>query len=279
MEDLSEASLEDVATFFATFYTPDNAVLSIAGDFDRAEAMALVERYFGPIPAGRRKPALPPMELPPTFGQPLREVVEDDVALPRLLLAFRSPVFGSPDYYVASVTGAILGMGKGSRLNRTLVRERQVAASAHAFTFDLSKGSDLLVVDATARPGISADQLEREVGMEIDRLHAGGVTQGEVERAVALIETSVVAALQSAGERADQLSKFATYLGDPTLVNEQAERHRRVTAADVTRFARERLGPDNRAALLYVPRDESLEADASADEASQPSSLAAGATA
>ena len=137
------------------------------------------------------------------------------------------------------------------------MRERQVATAAGAFTFDLSKGSDLLVVDATARPGVDADRLEREVGAELDRLHAEGVTQEEVDRAVALIETGVVAALQSAGDRADQLSKFATYLGDPTLVNEQVERHRRVTAADVTRFARERLGPDNRATLLYVPKEAS----------------------
>ena len=255
MEDLSEASLDDVATFFATFYTPDNAVLSIAGDFDRAEATALVERFFGPIPAGAGKPPLRPMELPPTFGGPLREVVEDEVALPRLLLAFRSPVFGSDDYYPASVAGAILGMGKGSRLNRALVRERQLATSAGAFTFDLSKGSDLLVVDVTARPGVDADRLERAVAEELDRVHRDGVAQDEVDRAVALIETGMVAALQSAGERADQLSKFATYLGDPALVNEQVERHRRVTAADVSRFARERMGAENRATLLYVPKE------------------------
>jgi predicted Zn-dependent peptidase len=276
MEDLSAASLEDVATFFATFYTPDNAVLSIAGDFDRAEAVALVERYFGPIPAGNRKPPLAPMELPPTFGAPLREVVPDDVALPRLLLAFRSPVFGSDDYYAASVAGAVLGMGKGSRLNRALVRERQVATSASAFTFDLSKGSDLLVVDVTARPGVDAARLEAEVAAELDRLHTAGVAQEEVDRAVALIETGVVAALQSAGDRADQLSKFATYLGDPTLVNEQVERHRRVTAADVTRFARERMGPENRAALVYVPR-ESGEGRGTGDEMGEPFAVAEGA--
>ena len=196
------------------------------------------------------------MALPPTYGRPLREVVADDVALPRLLLAARSPVFGSDEYYPASVAGAILGMGKGSRLNRALVRERQVATAASAFTFDLSEGSDLLVVDVTARPGVSAAQLEQEVGAELDRLHAGGVTPDEVDRAVALIETGVVAALQSAGDRADQLSKFATYLGDPTLVNEQVERHRRVSADDVARFARARLGPDNRATLLYVPKEQ-----------------------
>jgi predicted Zn-dependent peptidase len=206
------------------------------------------------------------MDVPPTFDRPPREVVEDDVALPRLMIAVRSPVFGSAEYYPASVAGAILGMGDASRLNRALLRERQVATSAGAYTFDLSKGSDLLVVDVTARPGVDAGRLEAEVAAEIDRLHAEGVSQEEVDRAVALIETGVVAALQSAGDRADQLSKFATYLGDPALVNEQVERHRRVTAADVTRFARERMGPENRAALLYVPRESGDERLASSVE-------------
>ncbi|HEU4564338.1 MAG TPA: pitrilysin family protein, partial [Gemmatimonadaceae bacterium] len=120
MEDLSAASLEDVAHFFATWYTPDNAVLSIAGDFDPAEARALVERYFGPIPRGERRPPLPPMELPPRFGTWLRETVEDEVMLPRLFLGFRSPAFGSDGYYAASMCSAVLGLRNGSRLHRAL---------------------------------------------------------------------------------------------------------------------------------------------------------------
>jgi predicted Zn-dependent peptidase len=259
MEDLSAASLEDVETFFATYYTPDNAVLSIAGDFDPAEARALVERYFGPIPRGGGVPPLPDMSLPPTFGGWRREVVPDAVMVPRLFLAFRSPVFGSEEYYAASVLGAILGMGKGSRLQRTLVRERQVASEATAFTFDLAKGADLLVADVTARPEVSAELLEREVAREIDRLYEHGVSDAEVERAVALIETAFATSMQQAGERADKLSMFATYFGDPSLVNEQTERYRAVTAQRVTALARERLGEENRAALLYVPREAGIE--------------------
>ena len=255
MEDLSEASLEDVERFFATYYTPDNAVLSIAGDFDPAQARELVQRYFGPIPRGAGTPPLPDMTVPPVFGRAVREVVDDDVMLPRLFLAFRSPVFGSDDYYAASVCGAVLGLRKGSRLHRTLVRERQTAAEATAFTYDLAKGSDLLVCDVTARPGVDVAVLEQEVAAVVDELHAGGVTQDDVERAVALIATDFTAQLQQAGERADRLSMFATYFGEPRLVNEQVDRYRRVTAADVTRFARERLGPDNRASLLFVPRE------------------------
>jgi len=264
MEDLSEASLDDVAAFFATYYTPDNAVLSIAGDFDPNEARRLVDEYFGSIPRGVNRPPLPPMDLPPTFGEWRREVVADAVMLPRLYLAFRSPVFGSEEYYAASVTGAVLGMRRGSRLYRALVRERQVASEATAFTFDLPKGSDLLVVDVTARPGVDADTLEREVATEIDALRASGVTDAEVARAIALIETDFVASMQTAGERADKLSLFATYFGDPSLVNEQVERYRAVTAGDVNAFVESRLGPDNRVSLLYVPQDADEETAADA---------------
>ncbi|MEP6989751.1 MAG: pitrilysin family protein [bacterium] len=255
MADLDAASLDDIAAFFTTYYTPDNAVLSIAGDFDGADARAMVERHFGAIPRGAAKPALPDMTVPPTLGAPLREVVSDDVMLPRLFVAFRSPIFGSEDYYTASVTGAVLGLRKGSRLHRVLVREQQVAAEATAFTYDLAKGSDLLVVDVTARPETTADALERAVHAELDRLVASGVTDDEVARAVALVETDLIVALQSAGDRADRLSMFATYFGDPGLVNVQADRYRSVTAERVNAFIALHLVPENRASLLYIPRE------------------------
>jgi zinc protease len=266
MEDLSAASLDDVARFFATFYTPDNAVLTVTGDFDPAEARALIDALFGPIPRGAGVPPLPDMSVAPTFGRPVREVVPDDVRLPRLYVAMRAPVFGSDDYYAGSVCAAILGMKKGSRLHQALVRERQIAADATAFTFDLAKGSDLLIVDVTARPEISPDVLEREVTYELDRMQRDGVSPAEVERAVALIETDFVTSMQSAGDRADKISMFATYFGDPTLINTQTDRYRAVTAEQVSAFARQRLVPANRASLLYVPR-EPASADVVIDDA------------
>jgi predicted Zn-dependent peptidase len=255
MEDLSAASLDDISDFFVTYYTPDNAVLSIAGDFEPEEARKLVTEYFGPIPRGKGKPPLPSMNLPPVFGNWLREVVQDNVSLPRLFMAFRSPVFGSDEYYAASVASAILGMRKGSRLHRSLVRERQVAADAGAFTFDLAKGTDLLVVDVTARPETPVAQLEEEVDREIELIYREGVAESEVTRATALIETDLVASLQSAGERADRLSLFATYFKRPDLINEQAARYRAVTAKGVNDFISERLGENNRGSLLYVPKE------------------------
>ena len=255
MEDLSAASLDDVAQFFATYYTPDNAVLSVAGDFDSTAARSLITDYFGPIERGKGKPPLPPMALPRVFGSRLREVVYDNVSLPRLFLAFRSPVFGSAEYYAASIAAAVVGMRKGSRLHRALVRERQIAADAGAFTFDLAKGSDLLVVDVTARPETPVAQLEEEVEREIDSIHRDGVLEEEVQRAIALIETDLVASLQSAGERADRLSMFATYFGEPELINEQTDRYRSVTTESVNELVAERLGENNRASLIYVPKE------------------------
>ncbi len=262
MEHLSEASLEDVAEFFSTWYTPDNAVLTIAGDFDPVEARELVHRYFGEIPRNPAPPARPDFSLPPRFERPLREVVEDDVQLPRAIVAMRIPPCGSEAWYAASVAGAVLGMRKGSRLYRRLVRETQVAAEASAYTFDLTKGADLFVVDATANAGVSADRLEQAVHDELDAFALDGVTESEMARALALIETDFVSSLQSASDRADTLSKFATYFGDPALVNAQPARYQAVTAAEVTAFAREWCTSDNRATLMYVPKAVAAEEEA-----------------
>lgn len=251
-EDLDAASLSDVSEFFATYYTPDNAVLSLAGDFDRADAVSLINQFFGAIPRGAGKPPLDETALPPVFGAALREVVPDNVALPRLYLAFRSPPFGSPEHYTASVCATILGTRKTSRLQRALIREKRIAAEASAFTFDLAKGADLLVLDVLALPGVSADALESAVIEEVDRIHRDGVTDEEVARAIALIETGWTLSMESAADLADKLSMFATYFDDPALVNEQPDRYRAVTSESVSRFARERLGDDNRATLLYV---------------------------
>ena len=261
MEDLDAASLEDVAAFFRTWYTPDNAVLTIAGDFEPAEALRLVGEYFGPIPRGAGRSALPSFAVPATFGDPApRTVVEDDVPAARVLCALRSPVFGSDGWYDAQMTAAVLGVRRGSRLYRGLVRTRQIAADVGAYTFDLSRGSDLLVVDVMGRPGVPAEELERALHAQLDALQALGVEEGELARAQALVETDLIRALQGAGTRADRLSQFATYVGDPRRLNEEPERFRAVTAERVNAFAAARLVRENRALLVYVPRTASVAA-------------------
>ena len=262
MADLDAASLDDVKSFFQTYYTPGNAVLTIAGDFDPAQARAWIEKHFASIPGGKQPPPTADVTMPRHFGEWKRQVVPDNVMLPRLFLAFLSPVFGSDEYYAASVAAAVLGTRKGSRLYKALVRERQVVATVEAFTYNLTKGADILVVDATARQGISGEQLEREVAREIDAIVKEGVSADDVARAVTLIQTAQIAELESSSDRADKLSMFATYFGDPSLINEQVDRYGKVTAARVNAFIRDRLGANNRASLLFVPAHDSGKAEA-----------------
>ena len=256
MEDLSQASLEDIADFFRMYYTPDNAVLSIAGDFDPAIIRKWITAYFGPIARGLVRPSRPSTALSERFGDWRTERVPDDIALPRVFMAFRSPVFGSAAYYAASVCGAVLGLRNGSRLYRQLVRTREIAAEASAYTFDLPVGADILILDVTGRPGVSGDMLHEAIVAEVDTVRCEGVTAAEVVRATALIETDLVSAFQTAGDRADRLSMFATYFGQPELLNEQLGRYQQVTVDQVNSFIQDRLGPDNRASLLFVPRAE-----------------------
>jgi predicted Zn-dependent peptidase len=254
MEDLSAASLEDVAEFFRTWYSPDNAVITVVGDIDPAEARTLVERHFGGIPRGGGPRSLPAFGLPPRLGSWHRVTVEDDVAAPRIFLAFRIPPFGSPEWYAVSLLGAFLGSGEGCRLSRALVREQAIASDADAFTFDLAKGSDLLICDVTGRPGVEADRLEASLVAEIDRMRRDGVTTAERERALAVSETAWVQLLQSAAGRADKLSQYATYFGDPRRLNGELARFRALPLGALSAAARTWLGEDNRVSLRYVPR-------------------------
>jgi zinc protease len=259
MEHLSAASLEDVAAFFRTYYTPDNAVLSLAGDFEPPAALAMVERHFGGIPRGTGRPTLPPMDLPARFGGWHREVVEDDVAAARTFLAFRIPACGTDAWYALAMLAAVLGLGEGARLPRALVREQRVASNAGAFTFDLVKGSDLLICDVTARPGVPVATVLEALVAQVKRLQTEGVRAADRDRALALLEASWLLQLQSAAQRADKLSQFATYFGDPRRLNDELARYRSVDVAALTTAAREWLGDDNRVSLSYVPKPAALE--------------------
>ena len=256
MEDLSEASLDDISEFFATYYVPDNAVLTISGDFEEAEAKRLVSEYFGPIPRGMKPIRRPDTNIPATFAPPELLRVPDNVGLRRVFAATRTPPFGCEEYYAASICAAILGSGKSSRLFRTLVREKQIAAEVSAFTLDLAKGNDLFVADVTAKPEIGEAELLDSVDEQLDLLVSGGVTSAEVGRAIALVTTELMKALESASERADRISMFATYFGDPSLVNEQASRYSNVSADRVNAFAKKYLTRERRSRLLYVPKEQ-----------------------
>jgi len=252
MEDLDAATLDDVASFFRTYYVPNNAVLTLAGDFDSARALDLVEAYFGEIPPGEPIPPVPwETDVEPVIGRTVRDRVASDVPLPRVIMGLRIPSYADPEFTVAEVTRAVLGSGRASRLYRRLVRENKVAKDVVSYAFPLMSGASMLLVWITGYAGSGVEDLEVALARELEGAADAGTS--EVERAVALAETDLVRSLERVGDRADLLSMFDLYFDDPARLNREVERLRSVTVDDVCRFAASYLGADNRAVVSYVP--------------------------
>ena len=252
MEDLDASTLEDVADFFRTYYVPNNAVLTVAGDLVPERALEAVERWFGDIPRRAPVPALPGNPaLPARIGETVREHVRAEVPLPRVIVACRVPPFTDETFDAVEVTGALLGTGRASRLYRSLVREQRVAKDVVTYVFPVVTGAAMLLVWATGYPGVRPELLEDALADELERL--ASATAEEVSRAVAVTDTRFVRMLEEASERADLLSMFTLLCDDPERLNQEMDRIRAVTAADVRAVAERWLGPDNRAVLVYEP--------------------------
>ncbi len=252
MEDLDAADLDDVAQFFRTYYVPNNAVLTVCGDFEEDHALTLIDRLFGEIPAGDPLPPIPgDWDIPLRIGTTVRERVEAKVPLPRVYMAGRVPPYTSDAFYPAYVASALLGTGRASRLYSSLVREKKIAKDIVTYTFPLVTGTSIFLLWATGYPGTEPAALEQALVTELQAVD--GVRQEEVDRAIALIETSFVKDIEQVGERADLLSMYETFFGEPERINTEIERLREVTLDDLRDFAGHHLGEDNRAILTYVP--------------------------
>jgi zinc protease len=256
MEDIGAATLDDVAEFFQTFYVPNNAVLTLAGDFEPDRALSLVDKYFGEIPQGGPIPSIPGnVRLPPVIGETVEVSVVGDVPLPRVYLGARVPPIVEEEFHVAEVAATVLGSGKASRLYRSLVREKRVAKDVLTYLFPLQSGASLLLAWITGYPGSDPKVLTEALIEELEGLSS--VTQAELDRAVALTETHLLRRIQRIGERADLLSMFDQIFDDPGRLNSEVERVRAVTRDQIRDFASGYLGADNRALLTYIPERDS----------------------
>jgi predicted Zn-dependent peptidase len=254
MADLDAASLEDVRAFFATYYVPNNAVLSVAGDCDRAQVRAWAERYFGPIAPNPDIPPLPDMSLPEHLGEERRETVEDQVPLARIYFAFRTPPFGDTRLDAIDLAGQILTGGKGSRLHRRLVREERLAQDVAVFTLPFTGGAAACIGWATVRPGIDIERVEAAYLEELERLASEAPSLDELARAKALTEADELGSLARVEERADRLSMYATLFDDPALINTLLPRYLSITPEQIQDAARSIFRADNRMVLTFVPK-------------------------
>jgi len=255
MEDLSAASLEDVSEFFATYYAPNNAVLTVAGDFETDAALAMIERHFGPIAANDALPPPPDMSVDPVLGAPVRETAVDQVPLPRIYLAHRVPPFGTDAFDAYDVAADILGSGRASRLYAALVREQRVAQDVSVFVFPIIGGASMFALWVTARPGIHLETLEGSLLAEIERLATEGPTDADLERVRNLQASRTASGLERISERADRLSMYTCLFDEPQRINDEVDRYAAVDANRVRHALQAAIVPDNRVTLTYVPAE------------------------
>jgi zinc protease len=252
-KDVEAATLPEVREFFQRWYGPGSAVLAIAGDFDTAQAKAMVEKWFGPIPA-RPKPVRNVPD-PKPLTEEKRLTMEDNVQLPRLYIAWQTPRVFAPGDAALDVLGEILSEGKSSRLVERLEMKERIAQGVSAGQSSMALASEFMVV-ATPKPGVSLERLEREIDQEIARIAAEPPTRIEVERARNKILAGAVFGLEAVGGfggRAATLANYTVRTGDPGYLEQDLARYGAVTAADVSAAARTYLRKDARVVLHVVP--------------------------
>jgi predicted Zn-dependent peptidase len=275
MEDLDAASLDDVREFFRTYYAPNNATLAVVGDVEPKRVREWVERYFGGIPANPSIPPLGDLSLPPTLGGERRETVTDRVPLPRVYFGFRAPAFGDHRLDALDIASQILAGGKGSRLHRRLVRDERLAQDIALFALGFVGGASMAAGWATVRPGVEIARVEAAFEEEAERLGREPVSADELARAMALVETDELGALQRVEERADRLAMYATLFDDPDLINQMLGRYQAVTAEAIRDVAADVFRPDNRVVLTYLPEQAPADVNVLPEPAEQDEEVAA----
>ena len=252
LDDLTAASMDDIKSFFRRYYTPNNASLAIAGDFNPAEARRFVEKYFGAVKRG------PDVTLPvvtqPTLSGTIRKGMEDRVSAPQLTMVWHSVPALTVDEAPLDVLAAVLGQGRNSRLYKSLVYDKQIAQNANAFN-NTRELAGTFQITAIPRRGVSVDSLEAEINREIAALISQPPPQSEVQRAYNAAEAQFIYGLQTVGGfggKSDQLNQYAIFTGNPGFFERDLSRYRAVTPADVQRVARTYL-TNNRLVFTVTP--------------------------
>jgi len=252
MDDIAAATLDDVAAFFRTYYAPNNAVLTLAGDFEPDDALERVERWFGDVPRG---PEVPPVSVAEaTPGGEARDLLPDDVHLPRVYMAYRVPAIGEPLWYAADVFSTALATGRASLLYEDLVYRRQLAQDVAAYLYP-TEVSGTLYLAATARPEVDPADLEQAITDHVEHHAVELLSDERIERARRMLLNELFLEAQKLDGRADLLSQFTTLFDDPRRLAGEAERVAAVSAEQVRELAAVHCRRDRRAVVTVVPRD------------------------
>lgn len=255
MDHLNAAKLEEFIQFYKTYYVPNNCVLSIAGDFNKEELKKKIEAYFGPIAKGSY-PINRPNIKEPALGGEVRDIIQDNVQLEGVFQAYRAPKQGGDEYYAFNVLSNILSGGESSRMNKTLVDNKQLAAAAQSVPF-FNEDAGLLITLAIANMGIKANVLEKNMDTIVNELKSNLVSEREFQKVKNQITTGLVTSHGTMAGIAESLANYEVYFGDANLINTELERYNKVTREDVLSVAKKYLNNDNRVVLYYVPKEKS----------------------
>jgi zinc protease len=266
MEDLDAATIDDIREFFRIYYAPNNAVLTIVGDFDEAQARGLIEKYFGGIPS---QPSPPPVDVsePPEVGQTQASYRDKLAPAPAFILGWKIPPRRTPDHYALALAGDLLFAGESSRLYQQLVKGDESVVSIQGEVDD-RRGPSALYVFALPKPGEDISSIRQRIFDEIKRLGTDGPTEEEMEKLRNTLCNDAVRGRQSTLYRAQRIAEFTLYDGDPTLFDHELDYYLQVTAAEIKAVASKYLNVDNRVVLDIIPA--AADGEESAASATQP---------
>ncbi len=251
MDDLSAASYDDVVDFCKNYYLPNNATLVIAGDIDPGETRKKTEYWFSDVQRGNKgkNPKAAAFDL---TGE-ICEVLEDNVQLPRVYIAYPTPARYEPGDAELDVLANVLAKGKNSRLYKRLVYDLQIAQDVTAYQESNTLGSKFMII-ATARPGHTLQELKNAVDEEIKKIHESGITERELQRALNQYETQFLNAFQFILYKADVINMYETFTGNPDWANEDLGRYKALDTGDIQTMAVSYLNPGKRLILSIVPK-------------------------
>jgi len=251
MDDLNAASVEDVAQFFKTYYAPNNAVLSVVGDFKPDAALALIRRYFEDIPRQSEPPAVDLSE--PQQQAERRETMTDPLArATQVQIAYKAPAGNAPDLYALRVLSSVLQSGDSSRLYQVLNKEKELVVGIGGFV-DERIGPGGLYIGATVRPGKKTEDVEAAIYAEIERLQEQPIAEWELEKAKNTTRFGYLQSIRSAQSRATMLGSYTVKFNDPGLINTRIAGFDAVTRQDVQRVAKQYLQKNNRTVIVTDP--------------------------
>lgn len=249
---IDEASLEEFMEFYETYYVPNNATLSIAGDINIDQAKEWIEKYFGSIPIGTKEMFRPNI-VEPEMTAELRDTVYDNIQLPLVLHSYRIPSQGTKEYYALNMLTTLLSSGQSSRLYKRLVDKDQVAVFAGSVPLALEDPGQFLAY-AIANVGKSADELEAVMQEELDKVKNELISENEFKKLQNQIENQFVRNNTRVASVAENLANYRVYFGDANLINTEIERYMEVTREDIKAVAEKYLNNNNRVVLYYLPK-------------------------